>query len=77
MPYSCPTCRGRTTSPISFLESIADDVYDFCLLPDPDVGPSVLVCDVEHTSFHFGVCGRKFVPCLFGQCPGAVFMSRS
>ena len=20
--------------------------------------------------FHFGVCGRKFVLCLFGQCPG-------
>ena len=56
---------------------IADYVYDFCPLPDPDVGPSVLVCDVEHISFHFGVCGRKFVPCLFGQCPGAVFMSRS
>ena len=22
------------------------------------------------TSFHFGLCGRKFVLCLFGQCPG-------
>ena len=21
------------------------------------------------TSFHFGLCGRKFVLCLFGQCP--------
>ena len=51
---------------------IADYIYDFCLLPDPDVGLSVLVglCDVEHTSFHFGLCGRKFVLCLFGQCPG-------
>ena len=39
-----------------------------CPLPDPDVGLSVLVCDVEHTSFHFGLCGRKFVLCLFGQC---------
>ena len=28
------------------------------------------LCDVEHTSFHFGLCGRKFVLCLFGQCPG-------
>ena len=36
----------------------------------PDVGPSIFVCDVEHTSFHFGLCGRKFVLCLFGQCPG-------
>ena len=40
---------------------IADYIYDFCLLSDPDVGLSVLVCDVEHTSFHFGLCGRKFV----------------
>ena len=39
-------------------------IYDFCPLPDPDVGPSIFVCDVEHTSFHFGLCGRKFVLCL-------------
>ena len=45
-------------------------IYNFCPLPDPDVGPSIFVCDVEHTSFHFGLCGRKFVLCLFGQCPG-------
>ena len=45
-------------------------IYDFCSLPDPDVGPSIFVCDVEHTSFHFGVCGRKLVLCLFVQCPG-------
>ena len=38
-----------------------------CPLPDPDVGLSTLVCDVEHTSFHFGLCGCKFVLCLFGQ----------
>ena len=25
--------------------------------------------DVEYTSFHFGLCSRKFVLCLFGQCP--------
>ena len=25
--------------------------------------------DVEHTSFHCGLCGRKFVLCFFGQCP--------
>ena len=41
-----------------------------CPLPDPDVGLSIFICDVEHTSFHFGMCGRKFVLCLFGQCPG-------
>ncbi len=45
-------------------------ISDFCPLPDPDVGPSISVCDVEHTSFHFGLCSRKFVLCLFGQCPG-------
>ena len=42
----------------------------FVLSPDPDVGPSIFVCDAEHISFHFGLCGRKFVLCLFGQCPG-------
>ena len=42
----------------------------FVLSLNPDVGPSNFVCDVEHTSFHFGLCGRKFVLCLFGQCPG-------
>ena len=59
------------------LSHIADYIYDFCLLPDPDVGLSILVCDVEHTNFHFGLSGRKFVLCLFGQCPGPVFMSQS
>ena len=49
---------------------LQDYFYEFCPLPDPDVGPSIFVCDVEHTSFHFGLCGRKFVLCLFGQCPG-------
>ena len=47
-----------------------DYIYEFCPLPDPDVGPSILLCDVEHTYFYFGMCGRKFVLCLFGQCPG-------
>ena len=49
---------------------IADYIYDFCSLPDPDVGLSIRVCYVEHTSFHFGLCGGEFVLCLFGQCPG-------
>ena len=42
-------------------------IYDFCPLPDPHVGPSIFVCDVEHTSFHFGLCGRNlslFCACL-------------
>ena len=38
---------------------IADYIYDFCPLPDPDVGLSILVCDVEHTSYHFGLCRGK------------------
>ena len=45
-------------------------IYDFCPLPDSDVGLSILVSDVEHTSFHFGLCGSKFVLCLFGQWTG-------
>ena len=48
---------------------IANYIYDFCPLPDPDVGLSIIVCDVEHTSFDVGLCGRKFVLCLFNQCP--------
>ena len=55
--------------PFHFSYSV-DYIYDFCPLPDPDVGLSICVCDVEHTSFHFGLCGRKFVLCLFAQCPG-------
>ena len=42
-------------------------IYDLFPLPDPYVGPSIFVCDVEHTSFHFRMCGRKFVLCLFGR----------
>ena len=55
--------------PFHFSYSV-DYIYDFCPLPDQDVGLSIFVCDVEHTSFHFGLCGRKFVLCLFDQCPG-------
>ena len=55
--------------PFHFSHSV-DYIYELCPLPDPDDGPFIFVCDVEHTSFHFGLCGRKFVLCLFGQCPG-------
>ena len=44
---------------------IADSIYEYCPLHDADVGISILVCDGEHTSFHFGLCGCKFVLCLF------------
>ena len=47
----------------------ANYIYDVCPLPDPDVGLSIFVCDVEHTPFHVGLCSRTFVLCLFGQCP--------
>ena len=52
--------------PFHFSHSV-DYIYDFCPLPDTDVGLSILVCDYEHTSFHFGLCGRKFVLCLLGR----------
>ena len=35
--------------PFHFSHSV-DDIYDLCPLPDPDVGISIFVCDVEHTS---------------------------
>ena len=38
---------------------VTDYVYDCCPLTDPDVGPSVVVCDIEY----FGRFGRKFVLC--------------
>ena len=49
---------------------IADYIYDIYALPDPNVGLSILVCDVEHTSFHFGLCCGKFVMSLLAECPG-------
>ena len=52
------------TGPFHFSYSV-DYIYDFCPLPDPDVGLSIFVCDVEHTSFHF-VCAAAslFCACL-------------
>ena len=42
-----------------------DYIYDFCPLPDPDVRLSIFVCDVEHTSFHFGMSAASlFCACL-------------
>ena len=45
------------------MSHITDYIYDFCH-PDSDFGLYILVCEVERTSFHFGLCGRKFVLCL-------------
>ena len=53
--------------PFHFLH-IADYIYDVCPLPVSGVGHFIIVCD-DDTSFHFGLRGRKFVLCLFGQCP--------
>ena len=46
--------------PFHFSYSV-DYIYDFCPIPDPDVSLSIFICDVEHTSFHFDLCDRKFV----------------
>ena len=48
--------------PFHFSYSV-DYIYDICPLPDPHVGLSIFVCDGEHSSFHFGLRGRKFVLC--------------
>ena len=64
----CEAVDMPCPGPFHFSNSV-DYIYDFCHLPDPDVGLSILVCDVEHTSYFFGLCGRKFVMCLFGQYP--------
>ena len=50
--------------PFHFYHSV-DYIYEFCPLPDPDVGPSIFVCDVEHTSFIL-VCAAAslFCACL-------------
>ena len=39
--------------PFHFSHSV-DYIYEFCPLPDPDVGPSIFVCDVEHTIILLG-----------------------
>ena len=49
-----------------YFSHIPDFICELCPLPDPYVDRSVLGRDFEHTSLHFGLCGRKFVMCLFG-----------
>ena len=51
---------------------IAVYLHVFFPLSDPYVGLSILVCDVEHSSFHFGLCGRT---CLFCACLVSVHVS--
>ena len=47
--------------PFNFSHSV-HYIYDFCPLPDPDVGPSIFVCDVEHT-FSILVCAAASLLC--------------
>ena len=49
--HSCDTAP----SPHGCRTYIAGYGNDVCVLSDPEVGPYVLVCDFEHTSFHFGL----------------------
>ena len=41
-------CPGRF-----HFSHIADYIYDFCLLPGPDVGLSIIVCGGEHRAYFF------------------------
>ena len=49
-------CQGTL-----YFSHIADYFYDFCPLSDTDVSHYVVASHVEHTSFHFGLCGHTFV----------------
>ena len=42
------------------LSHIADYIYDFRPLPDPDVGLAILVCDVEHTFSFWSVLPQGY-----------------
>ena len=44
---------------------IADHLYAFCSRPDQDICLSILVCDVEDTYCHVGMCGRNFLCACF------------
>ena len=61
---------GDTRGPSVVFEAVDAPCPGHFNFSDPDVGLSILVCDVENTSFHLSLCGRKCVLCLFGQCPG-------
>ena len=39
-------------------------IYDFCPLPDPDVGLSIFVCDVELLSILVCAAASLFWACL-------------
>ena len=54
--------------PFNFSHSV-DYIYEFCPLPDPDVGPSIFVYDVEHTSFILVSASASLFCACFGQCP--------
>ena len=58
---------------------IVNYINDFCPLPGPGVGLSILVRDIEHTSFDFGMYARSlFCDCFIchsWQHKGVVHMS--
>ena len=64
--------------PFRIITLLIISIDEFRPLPDPNVGLSILVCDVEHASFHFGLCGlsasyviagstQELYTCLFRQ----------
>ena len=58
--------------PFYFSHSV-DYIYEFCPLPDTDVGPSIFVCDVE--SILVCAAGSLFCACLVSVQVSAPYMS--
>ena len=52
---------GNMRGPLVVFEAVDMPCTRPVRFSNPDAGLSMLVCDVEHTYFHFGLCGRKFV----------------
>ena len=48
------------------LSHIADYIYDFRPLPDPDVGLAILVCDVEHNFSFWSVLPQGYSVLVWG-----------
>ena len=63
--------------PFNFSHSV-DYIYEFCPLPDPDVGPSIFVCDVEHRGLLLSilVCAAAslFCACLVSDHVSAPYV---
>ena len=61
--------------PFHFSHSV-DYIYEFCPLPNPDVGPSIFVCDVEHTLFYVGgyICKKYLAKHSCKECTALYFV---